>query len=91
MRLLETWAGAAGGRLVRLAEVDGDAAGGAHIRYYGATLVSGLHPRHTPEDTLEADRDELAALAESMPELLSRPLLLAARLGIIFPKAAGLE
>ncbi|MDR2605014.1 MAG: hypothetical protein LBC55_06660 [Desulfovibrio sp.] len=86
LRLLETWAGAAGSRLVRLADVDGEAAGGAHIRYYGATLVSGLQPGHAPEDTLEADRDELAGLAESMPELLSRPLLLAARSGIIFPK-----
>jgi hypothetical protein len=86
LRLLETWAGTAGNRLVRLAEIDGEAAGGAHIRYYGATLVSGLYPKHTPEDTLEADRDELAGLAENVPELLGPLLLPAARGGIIFPK-----
>jgi hypothetical protein len=85
LRLLEIWAGTAGSRLVRLAEIDGEAAGGAHIRYYGATLVSGLYPGHAPKDTLEADRDELAGLAENMSELLSRPLLLAARAGILFP------
>jgi hypothetical protein len=83
LRLLETWAGTAGSRLVRLAEIDGEAAGGAHIRYYAATLVSGLYPKHTPEDTLEVDRDELAGLAENVPELLSRFLLPAVRMGIV--------
>jgi ADP-ribose pyrophosphatase YjhB (NUDIX family) len=86
LRLLETWAGTAGSRLVRLAEIGGDVAGGAHIRYYGATLASGLHPKHELKDTLEADRDELAGLAANMPELLSASLLLAAREKIIFPE-----
>ncbi|MDR1686512.1 MAG: hypothetical protein LBR82_08770 [Desulfovibrio sp.] len=85
LRLLETRAGAAGSRLVRLAEIDGEAAGGAHIRYYSATLVSGLYPKHAPEDTLEADRDELAGLAENVPELLSPLLLQAVLMGILFP------
>ncbi|MDR1946097.1 MAG: NUDIX hydrolase [Desulfovibrio sp.] len=87
LRLLDTWAGTAGSRLARLSEIVGDEAGGAHIRYYGVALSSGLYPRHAPADTLEADRDELAGLAQAVPELLSIPLLLAAREGIIFPKA----
>jgi hypothetical protein len=85
LRLLETWAGTAASRLARLAEIDGEAAGGAHVRYYTATLVSGLYPKHAPEDTLEVDRDELAGLAETVPELLSRLLLPAVRMGILFP------
>lgn len=84
LRLLATECGIDDAPLRLLAESPAGQNARGPLCLYGADLPAGLYPLMPAADLLEADADELAALARQAPELLGPELLWAALGGLLF-------